>query len=115
MILQSDFRHCHVYASCFFTAITALTLLVGWQEEHLACKKLSGGSVSMAICLRRCADLHMAQLMPLPLAVSCLSKIQLVLVPADPGNPGQCPEGCKMCVCMLQLVLFLQVSFPALL
>jgi len=24
-------------------AFTALTLLVGWQEGHLACKKLSGG------------------------------------------------------------------------
>jgi len=24
-------------------AITALTLLVGWQEGHPACKKLSGG------------------------------------------------------------------------
>jgi len=25
------------------TAFSALTLLVGWQEEHPACKKLSGG------------------------------------------------------------------------
>jgi len=24
-------------------AFSALTLLVGWQEGHLACKKLSGG------------------------------------------------------------------------
>jgi len=24
-------------------ALSALTLLVGWQEGHLACKKLSGG------------------------------------------------------------------------
>jgi len=30
----------------------------------------------VAICLERDADLHMAQLMPLPLTVSCLSKIQ---------------------------------------
>ena len=38
------------------------------------------------------ADLHMAQLMPLPLTVSCFSKIQIgftFLVPAHPGNPGQ--------------------------
>jgi len=33
----------------------------------------------MAICLERGADLHMAQLMPLPLAVSCFSKIQIGL------------------------------------
>jgi len=28
---------------CQSTAFSALTLLVGWQEGHLACKKLSGG------------------------------------------------------------------------
>ena len=46
----------------------------------------------MVICLERGADLHMAQLMPLPLAVSCFSKIQIgftFLVPAHPGSPGQ--------------------------
>ena len=46
----------------------------------------------MVICLERGADLHMAQLMPLPLAVSCFSKIQTgfaFLVPADPGSPEQ--------------------------
>ena len=43
----------------------------------------------MVICLERVADLHMAQLMPLPLAVSCFSKIQTgftFLVPAQPGT-----------------------------
>ena len=46
----------------------------------------------MVICLEQGADLHMAQLMPLPLTVSCFSKIQIgfaFLVPADPGSPGQ--------------------------
>ena len=46
----------------------------------------------MVICLNRGADLHMAQLMPLPLTVSCFSKIQIgftFLVPAHPGSPGQ--------------------------
>ena len=46
----------------------------------------------MVICLERDADLHMAQLMPLPLAVSCFSKIQIgftFLVPAHPGSPGK--------------------------
>ena len=33
----------------------------------------------MVICLERGADLHMAQLMPLPLIVSCFSKIQIGL------------------------------------
>ena len=31
----------------------------------------------MVICLERDADLHMAQLMPLPLTVSCFRKIQI--------------------------------------
>ena len=46
----------------------------------------------VVICLEQGADLHMAQLMPLPLTVSCFSKIQLgfsFLVPAHPGSPGQ--------------------------
>ena len=46
----------------------------------------------MVICLERYADLHMAQLMPLPLTVSCFSKIQIgftFLVPAHLGSPGQ--------------------------
>ena len=46
----------------------------------------------MVICLQRGADLHMAQLMPLPLTVSCSSKIQIgftFLVPAYPGCPGK--------------------------
>ena len=46
----------------------------------------------MVICLERCADLHMAQLMPLLRTVSCFSKIQIVftfLVPAHPGSPGK--------------------------
>jgi len=45
----------------------------------------------MVICLERGADLHVAQLMPLPLTVSWFSKIQIgftFLVPAYPGCPG---------------------------
>jgi len=46
----------------------------------------------MVVCLERGADSHMAQLMPLPLTVSCFSKIQIAftfLVPAYPGCPGK--------------------------
>jgi len=61
--------------------------------------------------------LHVAQLMPLPLAVSCFSKIQIgftFLVPAHLGSPGKravkrvcvrvCiifPFSCKVPVCSL--------------
>ena len=46
----------------------------------------------MVICLEQGADLHMAQLMPMPLTVSCFSKIQIgctFLVPAHLGSPGK--------------------------
>jgi len=46
----------------------------------------------MVICLEQGADLHMAQLMPLPLTVCCFSKIQTgftFLVPAYLGSPGK--------------------------
>ena len=56
----------------------------------------------MVISLERGADLHMAQLMPLPLTVSGFSKIQIgftFLVPAHPGSPGQ--RAVKwVCVCV---------------
>ena len=55
----------------------------------------------MVICLERGADLHMAQLMPLPLTVSCFSKIWIgftFLVPAHPGSPGQRAIK-RVCVC----------------
>jgi len=76
-------------------------LLVGRQEGHLACKKTEWWGAGMVICLERGADLHMAQLMPLPLTVSCFSKIQIgfaFLVPDLPGSPGQ--RAVKLvCVC----------------
>ena len=46
----------------------------------------------MVICLERDADLHMAQLMPLPLTVSCFNEIQIgftFLVTAYLGSPGK--------------------------
>ena len=46
----------------------------------------------VVICLEGGADLHMAQLMPLPLTVSCCSKIQIgftFLVPARSGSHGK--------------------------
>ena len=73
-------------------AFSALTLLVGRQEGHPACKKTEWWGAGVVVCLERGADLHMAQLMPLPLTVSCFSEIQTgftFLVLAHPGNPGQ--------------------------
>jgi len=56
----------------------------------------------VVICLERGADLHMAQLIPLPLTVFCFSKIQIgftFLVPARLGSPGK--RAIKwVCVCV---------------
>jgi len=79
-----------VCAFSALSALSALTLLVGWQEGHPACKKWWG--VGVVVCLERGADLHMAQLIPLPLTVSCSIKIQIgftFLVPAYQGCPGK--------------------------
>jgi len=56
----------------------------------------------LVICLERGAELHMAQLMPLPLAVSCFSKIQIgfsFLVPAHPGSRGKRAVK-RVCACV---------------
>ena len=97
-------------------AFSVLTLLVGRQEEHPACKTEWWGA-GMVIWLERGADFHMAQLMPLPLTVSCFSEIRInftFLVPADPGIPGKmavkrvcvracaCVRVCGECVLLLR-------------
>jgi len=59
----------------------------------------------MVICLERGADLHMAQPMPLPLSVSCFSKIQigftflvyrLTRVVPDKGPLNRCVHVCGL-------------------
>ena len=55
-------------------------------------EKTEWWGAGVVICLELGADLHTAQLMPLPLTVSCFSKIQIgftFLVPAHPDSPGQ--------------------------
>jgi len=54
----------------------------------------------MVICLGRVADLHMAQLMPLPLTVSCFSKIQIGSGTGSHGTGNSdSQEGHKTDVC----------------
>jgi len=96
----------------YFCAFIALTLLVGQQEGHPACNKLSGGVLVWLSVWMRGTDLHTAQLMPLPLTVSCFSKIQTgftFLVPAHPGSPGH--RAIKWVgFCESRLILYLQMS-----
>jgi len=56
----------------------------------------------MVICMERDADLHVAQLMSLPLSVSCFSKIQIgftFLVLAHLGSPRTRAVK-RVCVCV---------------
>ena len=52
----------------------------------------------MVISLERAADLHMAQMMSLPLTVSCFSKIQ---ISGSPGLPEKGLLNVCVCVCVL--------------
>ena len=79
---------------------------VGWAAGRASGPvKTEWWGAGMVICLERGADFHMAQLMPLPLTVSCSSKIQIgftFLVPAHPGSPGQrADKWMYVCVCYL--------------
>jgi len=79
-----------------------LALLVGQQEGHLACKNEWWGA-GVVICLEQGADLHMAQLMPLPLTVSCFSKIQIgfsFLYRLTWVVPEKGPLNVCVCVCV---------------
>ena len=71
----------------------------------------------MVVCLEQGADLHMAQLMPLPLTVTCFSKIQIgftFLVPAHPGSPGQrAVKWVCVCVFVLQPISWINIFHVA--
>ena len=73
------------------TAVSALTLWLGGMKGIRPVKTEWWGA-GVVVCLERGADLHMSQLMPLPLTVSSFSKIKIgftFLVLAHPGSPGQ--------------------------
>jgi len=108
-------KHCLIFSREIFyvtvvlclSAFSALTLLVGWQEGHPACKKLSGGVLEWLSDWSK-VQTCTAQLMPLPLTVSCFSKIQIgfsFLVRAYPGGPGQRAVK-RVCVCVCVCVWF---------
>jgi len=68
----------------------------------------------VVVCLERDADLHTAQLMPLPLTASCFSKIQIgftFLVPAHSGSSGKGPlNGCvRVCLSILTVRLLIDL------
>jgi len=114
---QNIRRNSYFIAICEFcvsvfchTAFSALTLLVGRQEGHPACKKQWWGA-GVVVCLERSADLHLAQLMPLPLTVSCFTKIQcgFTWVVPEKGPLNECMWVCyskKVCfTCHLNIAI----------
>jgi len=78
--LKFKYKYKYKYLKCLLEyssfAFSALMLLVGRQEGHLACKKLSGGMLSWLSGMR--CRLAYSQQMPLPLTISCFSKSRLV-------------------------------------
>jgi len=93
------------FTSLQFTfAFSALMLLAGDRNGIQPIKNEWWGT-GMVICLESDADFHMTRLMPLPLTVSCFSKIQIdftFLVPAHPGSPGKGPLNVRVCFTSLQ-------------
>ena len=87
-------------------AFSALTLLVEPQEGHPACTKLSGGVLAwLSVWSEVQTCIIMSKLMPLPLTVSCFSKIQIgftflwyrltwVVPEKGPLNGCVCGGGC---------------------
>ena len=85
--------------SCFpFSAvpISALTLLVGRQEGHPACKKLSGGVLAWLSGGARCRLAYGP--------VDATATHCMLLVPTDLGSPGQRAVK-RVCVCLVVFLL----------
>ena len=100
--------YCYCYTLCLQCLWPSVPLRcwLGGRKGTRPVKKLEWWGPGMVICLERGADLHMAQLMSLPLTVSCFSKIQIsftLLVPAHLGSPGQ--RAVKGCTCVCACVL----------
>ena len=63
-----------------------------WKTDFIYRSFTEWWGAGVVVCLEQGASLHMAQLMPLPLTVSCFSNIQIgftFLVPAHLGSPGK--------------------------
>ena len=83
-------HHCSVCTKTVLNNCSIFTWITEWWDA------------GVVVCLEQGADLHLARLMPLPLTVSCFSKIQIgstFLVSAHLGSPGKRAVK-RMCVCV---------------
>jgi len=87
----------HYWVPYMWIAFSALTLLVGLQEGHPVCKKLSGG---MLVCLSIWSEVQTCIWLS---GFHCHS-LSLASVPAHPGSPGQrAVKRARACVRVLPL------------
>ena len=80
---------------------------LGGRKGIRPVKKLSSGMLAWLSVWSEVQTCIRILLMPLPLTVSCFSKIQIgftFLVPAHPGSPGKGPLNGCVCVCILLLL-----------
>jgi len=96
--VKMNWNHCHPYCACHRLCLQCFDA-VGWAA---GIKKTEWWGAGVVMCLERGADLYMAQLMPLPLTVSCFSKIQigltfwyrLIRAVSDNGTLNRCVSVC---------------------
>ena len=101
---EPSMHHCLFAVHCWSLPSVLWRCWLGGRKGIRLIKKLEWWGVGVVICLERGADLHMAQLMPLPLTVSCFSKIQIgftFLVPAHLSSPRKGSLNWCVCVCVL--------------
>ena len=91
-------------------AFSALTLLVGRQEGHPACKKLSGKVLAWCSEVQTCIWPSWCHCHSLSLAPVKSTLVFTFLVPAHPGSHGQ--RAVKLvCVCVFSLVITTIILF----
>jgi len=93
-LCRLNVKNCCCYSYCYYFYYN---LHINWSFVP----ECWGAGVVM--CLERSADLHMVLLMPLPLTVSCFSKIQIgftFLALAHLGSPGKGPLNGCVCLCL---------------
>jgi len=100
LLTADEFKYVYMYVHVYPSVLWRCWL--GGRKGILPVKTEWWG-VGVVICLEQGADLHMAQLMSLPLTVSCFSKIQIgftSLVPAHSVVPEIGMLNGHWCVCV---------------
>ena len=85
-------HHHGIIISLMLSTFSALTLLVGRQEGHLACKKLSGGVLAWLSAwseVQTCISPSWCHCHSLSFALVKSRLVFTFLVPAHLGSPGQ--------------------------